>query len=76
MIALGPAQPDGGHHVTNHVPAAASGGARDACSLSDIAAAAATLHQVAHDKTQRIRRITGQGEDAGPQRPDREQPGG
>ncbi|AWN50099.1 chemotaxis protein [Methylobacterium terrae] len=34
--------------------------AGDGCALSDIAAAATTLRQAAHDKTQRIRRITSQ----------------
>ena len=46
--------------MTNLAPATVDDRAREACSLAGIATAATTLRKAAHDKTQRIRRITSQ----------------
>ena len=46
--------------MTNQLPAAIDDRDREACSLAGIATAATTLRKAAHDKTQRIRRITTQ----------------
>ncbi len=46
--------------MTNQARTMGDERAEGGCALSDIAAAATTLRQAAHDKTQRIRRITSQ----------------
>ncbi len=46
--------------MTNQARRLGDDRAEGGCALSDIAAAATTLRQAAHDKTQRIRRITSQ----------------